>query len=295
MAILTYDQIANLEILQQFYFLVWRLFGVNIAIASPDLQRSSALEAMERWSPFCVQLRKLGGEDLCRKCDQIHWAIVGQQRKSFRYLCWAGLREFIVPIMLDGEILAYIQCGQVLDTTPSENDWYNTRRNLLSYGLQHLPPEEAFFSLKVILPEDQKDLITLLELFSNYIAYAQYQILLSELSKQSQIEERALAFIRNHFTDPISLDDVAQAASTSKRNITRIFRDNIGKTVLETIHDLRIMEACRLLQANEMPISKIAFEAGFGSLQQFNRVFIKLRQCTPRDYQKLYYDTKNPS
>ena len=36
MPILTYSQIVNLPILRQFYTLAWRLFGVNIAIISPE-------------------------------------------------------------------------------------------------------------------------------------------------------------------------------------------------------------------------------------------------------------------
>ena len=42
------------------------------------------------------------------------------------------------------------------------------------------------------------------------------QILLAETSRQWRIEERALSYIRNHLGDPISLDEVAEAAYTSK-------------------------------------------------------------------------------
>jgi AraC-like DNA-binding protein len=287
MPLLSFDHIENLAVLRQFYFLVWRLFGVNIALVSPDRTRSLALGSSS-WSPFCIQLRQMGGEAHCLDCDQQYLASAAEQRRSLRYRCWAGLREFIVPIFLDGEILAFIQCGQVLDAVPEEKDWDDSRRAIRELGLTNIPPRELFFAQRVIPTQTQEDLLTLLELFGNYIAYAQYQILLAEATQQSRTEERALSFIRNHYTDPISLEDVAKAACTSKRNLTRIFQAKTGLTILGSIQEMRIARACRQLQAGQMTCVQIAFDCGFGSVQQFNRVFLKLRHCTPQAWQRQF-------
>jgi ligand-binding sensor protein len=142
MPLLTYDQIANLAILRQFYYLVWRLFGVNIALVSPERKRHLILGATS-WSPFCIMLRQMGGEKNCLECDQKYLAESGEQRRSLRYRCWAGLREFIVPIILDGEVLAFIQCGQVLDDPPEEAAWTNTTQSLKLQGMDNLPPKET--------------------------------------------------------------------------------------------------------------------------------------------------------
>ena len=290
---LSYEQISALPILRQFYFLVWRLFGVNIAILSPDGRKSQDLGATESWSPYCLTLRQMYGAKYCLECDQKFLSIVATQRHSLRYHCWAGLREFMVPIILDGEILAFIQCGQVMDTPPGQDEWNATGQLLRGLGFEELPPEELFFSLRVIHPQTQKDLMTLLELFGNYIAYAQYQIQLSEATQQSRVLERALSFIRNHFTEPISLDDIARIACTSKRNLTRLFLAKTGMTVLDSIQQMRIDKACSQLQAGDMTCMQVAFECGFGSVQQFNRVFHKLKQCTPLTWQKRFQEVNN--
>jgi AraC-like DNA-binding protein len=291
MPVLSYDQISALPILRQFYFLVWRLFGVNIAILSPDGKQSQDLGATESWSPFCLTLRQMYSARFCRDCDRKFLSIAAAQRHSLRYHCWAGLREFMVPIILDGEILAFIQCGQVMDASVSAEDWLATSQLLKGSGFDKLPPEELFLSLRVIHPQTQKDLMTLLELFGNYIAYAQYQIKLSEATQQSRALERALSFIRNHFTEPISLDDIARVACTSKRNLSRLFQAKTGMTVLDSIQQMRIDRACSQLQAGDMTCMQVAFECGFGSVQQFNRVFHKLRQCTPLTWQKRFQET----
>ena len=293
MPTLTYDQIADLSILRQFYFLVWRLFGVNIAIISPDGKRSQDLGASEAWSPFCLKLRQASNARFCLECDRKYVAIVNEQRRSLKYYCWAGLREYIVPIILDGEILAFISCGQVLDAPPGEEEWAATCQTLTDLGFDSASSKDLFFASRVIPPQTQKDLMTLLELFGNYIAYAQYQILLSETSQQSRTVERSISFIRNHFTEPISLDDVAKAACTSKRNLTRLFQAKTGMTVLGYIQDLRIEKACLQLQDGEMTCTQVAFESGFGSVQQFNRVFHKIKLCTPQAWQRHYRETNS--
>jgi AraC-like DNA-binding protein/ligand-binding sensor protein len=288
MSMLTYDQIVNLSILRQFYQLAWRLFGVNIAIISPDRKRSMAVFSKEGWSPFCVRLREMVGEKHCVDCDRRYAEIVEERHKPLRYHCWAGMTEFIVPIILDNEILAYIQCGQVLDIPPSDEQWDSTRGAIIKSGFDQLPTKELFFSSRVVPTRTQEDLIALLELFSNYIAYAQHQILLAEASQQSRAEERALSFVRNHLTEAISLDDVAKAACTSKRNLSRIFQTNTGMTVLEVIQEMRITKACDLLQSGAYTCMQVALESGFGSVQQFNRVFKKMRHCTPLAWQQQH-------
>jgi AraC-like DNA-binding protein len=288
MPILSYEHIACLPILRQFYFLVWRLFGVNIAILSPDGKQTQDLGAKESWSSLCLILREKDGAKNCLVCDQKYLTIAAEQRHSLRYHCWAGLREFMVPIILDGEVLAFIQCGQVLDTTPTMEGWSATCQVLKEFGYVDLPPQDLFLSLRVIPPQMQKDLVTLLEIFGNFIAYAQYHIQLSEATQQSRLLERALSFIRNHYTEPILLDDVARFACTSKRNLSRLFQAEVGMTVLQSIQEMRIEKACVHLKTGEMNCIQVAFESGFGSVQQFNRVFLKLRQCTPQTWQQRF-------
>jgi ligand-binding sensor protein len=143
MSLLTFDTIANLSIIQQFYYLAWRLFGVNIALISPDFTQTQSL-GLTSWSAFCVSLRQMGFVTNCVECDRKHATIVGDQKHPLRYRCWAGLREFIVPIMLNDEILAYIQCGQVLDEPPSEENWAATCKALMAGGVHHTIQEFIF-------------------------------------------------------------------------------------------------------------------------------------------------------
>lgn len=293
MSLLSFDQIAKLTILEQVYDPIYRLFGVNINIYPPNLDGILPVGNTGSWSPFCSKLREIVGDEHCLECDRKYLTIVGNKRHSLRYRCWAGLREFIIPIILDGEILTFIQCGQVLDTPPVEDDWLAIRRSLKAFGHTSLPSEDLFFSLRVISPQTQEDLMAMLEFFGNYIVFARHQIMMAETPPQSRTVERAISFIRNHFTGPISLDDVAQATSTSKRNLMRIFKAVTGKTVLGFIHEMQITSACQQLEAGDMTCTQVAFNCGFGSVQQFDQVFQELRQCTPQIWQRQFQDTNS--
>jgi AraC-like DNA-binding protein len=293
MALLSFDQIAKLTILQQVYDPIYRTFGVNINIYPPDFERILPIGDTRNWAPFCLILRKMVGDDLCLECDRKHLKIVGEKRHSLRYKCWAGLREFIIPIVLDGQIVTYIQCGQVLDTPPVEEDWLAVRRLLMSYGFLNVPSEDLFFSLRVISPQAQEDLMAMLEFFGNYIALARHQVLMAETPQPTRAVERAISYIRNHFTEAISLDDVAQAASTSKRNLTRIFPAITGTTVLSYIHEVRIDNACDQLQSPDITCTQVAFNCGFGSVQHFNQVFQRLKHCTPQTWKRRFRETNH--
>ena len=51
----------------------------------------------------------------------------------------------------------------------------------------------------------------------------------------------------------------------------------------DIVNCLRLKEAKRLLEQTDMPISELAYEAGFGSIRNFNRLFEKYFKCMPKD------------
>jgi AraC-like DNA-binding protein len=137
--------------------------------------------------------------------------------------------------------------------------------------------EALYRRIRSIPPAAQANLIALLELFGNYIAYAQSRLLLLKQPRDSQVVAHAKDCVREGLAEPLSLDQVAAAAFTSKRNLTRVFLRETGETVLGFIHRSRIEDACRRLLAGEENCLRIAGRCGFGSVQQFNRVFRKLK------------------
>lgn len=282
---LTFEQIAELPVLRTLYDFAFRVFYVNIALSSPDLSKLVRFGSESTMAPFCTALHTLpNGMRLCNECDLVHYRQARGERRVIRYRCHAGLTDFVAPVVLGEEIIAFLQCGQVHDAAPSERDWKRTCRRLADKSIDARKLRRDFFATPVLTPASQHDLITILELIGNYVVHAEHQQLLLREDRASQIVARARRYLADHANETLQLKDVADAAYTSDRNLSRVFRMKTGMTVFECLHALRIKKACELLETTDMGSSEVAFAVGFGSIQQFNRVFARLQHCTPRQW-----------
>ena len=90
------------------------------AFVSLDGQRVVIFDHVARAQPFCRALNALpGGTALCGMCDQSKFLAARRDGQALRYRCHAGLREFVIPVIRDGQTIALLQCGQVHDRAPS--------------------------------------------------------------------------------------------------------------------------------------------------------------------------------
>ena len=93
--------------------------------------------------------------------------------------------------------------------------------------------------------------------------------------------ERALGLIDGGALDTGSVAELAERLGIGARHLSRLFADHIGASPLQTAQTLRIGRAKRLLDETTLPITKIVFKAGFGSVRRFNAVFSKLYGRSP--------------
>ena len=287
MAVVNFHYLAKLPIMRQFYELFWSLFKIKVVLRSPSGNIRLPLGDPPTRIPFCTAFRKHSiGEQLCEECDLNHVRLAKAERRSLRYHCHIGMTEFIVPILLEKEIIAFLISGQIMDKTPTEDGWRLVKNKLKDEGLDISPLKSAYFKVSVIPPEIQKDIMAQLELFGNYVADAQDQILQVEKPHRPHPIKKAQIFIKNYFSEPISLSDVARSANTSIRNLSRLFLSETGMTVLEFIQNVRISRAQEQLQSTNKSCLEIALESGFGTVQQFNRVFKKTTHTTPTIWRK---------
>ncbi|MFH1023901.1 MAG: helix-turn-helix domain-containing protein [Planctomycetota bacterium] len=280
---IAFDQLAGLPTLRRFYGLIWNLFRVNAALDDPKVPGGFRMKSTRKVAPFCAELQKRARfQRRCQACDRQHMDRVREQQRPLRYHCHAGLTEFLIPIVLDGEVIALLQSGQVLDAPPTRQRWQRMRAALKLTAGEAATLEPLYFNIRAIPPDAQKNLVALLEFFGNHIAHTQSRMMLLEQPWNSQIVARAQSHIRDNVDRRISLDDVARAAFTSKRNLTRVFLQEAGMTVLEYIHDRRLARVCRELDEGRKTCTQIANACGFGSIQQFNRVFRKRKGMPPK-------------
>jgi AraC-like DNA-binding protein len=92
---------------------------------------------------------------------------------------------------------------------------------------------------------------------------------------------KARIFIDAHFSDELSLREVARAAHISTNYFSEKFKEATGENFVKYVARLRFEKALVLLRQPNLRVSEIAFAIGFQSLSQFNRVFKKLAGQSP--------------
>ncbi len=289
---LDWQTLGGLPVFTEFYHLIRRLFGIDIALISPDGRQGCMLGRGREFNPFCRAMqRRPEGIARCKACDMEYAEKAVRLNKPLRYTCHAGLTEFIIPIDVEGRVVALLQCGQVLDHEPAPADWQRVKKRLdwVTDGTRDLA--RALRRTPSLSRTTQKDLIALLTLIAQQAATAHHQAKLLGQSRQNQVVSRALQFLEQNFLDEVSLDDVASAAYTSRRNLTRLLSTHTGATVVDHLHRLRVKCACDLLQRSDAAIIEVALAAGFGSLPQFNRIFRKRTGKSPSAYSKACLNT----
>lgn len=92
--------------------------------------------------------------------------------------------------------------------------------------------------------------------------------------------KKAIIYTSMHYEENICLKDVATALNINHIYISRLFaKNNINFS--DFINSFRIRKATQLLKNSTCSISEICFNCGFGSIRNFNRVFLKFMNCTP--------------
>ena len=101
----------------------------------------------------------------------------------------------------------------------------------------------------------------------------------------------AIAHIETHYTENITLDELAKKSHLSKRHFQRIFHDCIGRSPIDHLMHVRVQRAAELLRATERTITEIAFECGFQDSNYFARCFRKVMNQSPREYRSAGIST----
>ena len=106
------------------------------------------------------------------------------------------------------------------------------------------------------------------------------------LNRGSSSVRTAMDFVYEHYTEPISLRQVAAHIGLSPWRTAHIVKEHTGKTVMANILDLRIRRAQQLLSSTDRSCTDICFDVGFNDQSYFTKQFGKLTGMTPTRYRK---------
>ncbi len=99
----------------------------------------------------------------------------------------------------------------------------------------------------------------------------------------------ALEYIDIHYSEPITLESLSHVLNLNSSYFCRLFKRTTNSTFVEYLNYVRICKAERKLGTSTKSIGEISLDLGFASVSYFNKVFKKLKGCTPTEYRKIKY------
>jgi len=92
---------------------------------------------------------------------------------------------------------------------------------------------------------------------------------------------KATHYIREHFQEPITAADVVRFSGVSRKVLQKLFRRDIGHSILNVIMRSRVDEAKRMLLKTDCKLDLVAERCGFGDRLHFHRTFSRLAGRPP--------------
>ncbi|UYQ92384.1 AraC family transcriptional regulator [Chitinophaga horti] len=113
-----------------------------------------------------------------------------------------------------------------------------------------------------------------------------------QFSYNSRRVEKTLEYINQNFDKAITLGEVAKLSNMSEVSFSRFFKQRTGNTFIDSVNEIRLGHASRMLIDTTQTIAEVAYHCGFNNISNFNRIFRKKKGCTPKEFRENFSGTR---
>jgi AraC-like DNA-binding protein len=138
--------------------------------------------------------------------------------------------------------------------------------------------------------EQYERLLGLLAVLRDLALSDEYQVLnadgvvLAIGPKENDRMNKVYDYIREHFKEHISLDEIADEVSMTPPAFARYFKKISRKTFTKFVNEYRVVHASKLLAETSQSITDVSFESGFNNFSHFNKIFKEFTGKSPSAY-----------
>jgi AraC-like DNA-binding protein/ligand-binding sensor protein len=235
-------------------------------------------------NPFCALLAE--NPATLTVCLQAHEDMIRHTGDlPHTVTCPFGLTETAVPVKLGQKTIGYLRIGQVLRHMPVKSDTTKVSLELARHGVRFTPELRKAWEKNPLIPPDKYNgIVRLLTFFGEQLSSLTNQIVLERQNAEPPLVQKAREYIDKHKMEPLSLAAVARAAGASVFHFCKVFRKSTGLKFTDYVARARLEDARTQLLNPNRRISEIAYDVGFQSLTQFNRMFKRVFGQSPTDF-----------
>jgi AraC-like DNA-binding protein len=124
----------------------------------------------------------------------------------------------------------------------------------------------------------------LLGAYRGLVSDVEHALANPSLARRDRATHRALAFVRDHLSEPLTLSRVARAAGFAPDYFSRLFKRTEGSTFAHYLVTLRLGRAKELLEVTNLTVDRVQRLCGFRTRTHFHRVFKQHFGQTPLQY-----------
>lgn len=96
-----------------------------------------------------------------------------------------------------------------------------------------------------------------------------------------------LEFIQQHYSEKITLQDIAAQANICQSECCRFFKKHMKESLFEYLISCRIEKSLPLLRETDLTVTEIAGRVGFSTSAYYAKVFRERMHCTPTRYREM--------
>ena len=203
-------------------------------------------------------------------------------------MCFAGLCESAVPLRAGGDLLGFLQTGEVMLRKPTRTQFSKILQLLSDWATKDelKEAEEAWFQTKVVSRKQYESVLRLLEIFAQHLGMVANQLIIQRDHAEPPSITRARQFILEHRGEELSLATVAKAVNMSSYYFCKTFKKVTGLNFTDYLARVRIEKAKELLLNPNARVSEVVFDVGFQSITHFNRIFKRYVGKSPTEYRE---------
>ena len=237
-------------------------------------------------NPFCAMLAE--HPKSLAVCLQAHQDMIDHTGLlPHTVTCPFGLTETAIPVKLGSEVIGYLRIGQVLRHTPAKADTNKVTREVERAGLKFSGELRRAWEKNPLIPPDKYNaIVRLLSFFGEQLSALTNQLVVERQNAEPPLVQKARDYINQHKVEPLHLADVAKAAGASVFHFCKVFRKSTGLKFTDYVARIRLEDArTQLLNPNKR-VSEVAYDVGFQSLTQFNRMFKRVFGQSPTEFRE---------
>jgi AraC-like DNA-binding protein len=176
----------------------------------------------------------------------------------------------------------------------------NFVRNMLDHsqrGVLFSPETVALLKERILSLDKKSGFDSVLELLSilHDLSVSRNFKTLSDLSfsndrfqYNSRRIERVFEYMNINYNRQVTLAEVSKLANMPEASFSRFIKKRTGKTFIDTLNEIRLGHASRMLIDTTNTIAEIAYKCGFNNISNFNRIFKRKKFCIPKEFRETY-------